>query len=249
MKGSVMAAIRMARPNFCNAHDKVGYLGSQYTRSEAFSDTIMTCPPSDEVGIEVWNQRTVILYVRREISCEIPWRDPMAGVRLDFGGGVHHSGSAGSIRRVCFTRDFPVDILHGMNIISDQRKDSYGFVYFNIDKKGVKYTVLVKGVVMGDFQVILSKSSKHDEPFGFQINVNDYSRGGDGRKDFANQFRNFNELVKKLNVEFLCKLVDTPRPTWTYPRIIGQLMIADLGASLDFYFKYPPTFIRDVQKA
>ncbi|RZC84231.1 hypothetical protein C5167_047013 [Papaver somniferum] len=155
----VMAVIRATRPNFRNAHDKVAFavhamfLNAGYlltaTGSQAFSDTILTSPPSDEVGIEGWNQS----------------------------------------------------------------EDSYGFVYLNTDK-GVKYTVLVKCLVMGDFLVIDSMSSKYPdkEPLSLQINVNDYN-GGDERTNFASQFKNFDELVKKLNLEILSKLEDTPKPT------------------------------------
>lgn len=155
----VMAVIRATRPNFRNAHDKVAFavhamfLNAGYlltaTGSQAFSDTILTSPPSDEVGIEGWNQS----------------------------------------------------------------EDSYGFVYLNTDK-GVKYTVLVKCLVMGDFLVIDSVSSKYPdkEPLSLQINVNDYN-GGDERTNFASQFKNFDELVKKLNLEILSKLEDTPKPT------------------------------------
>ncbi|KAI3837782.1 hypothetical protein MKX03_008994 [Papaver bracteatum] len=153
-----MAVIRSARPNFRNAHDKVGFavhamfLNFGYfltaTGSAAFSDAILTSPPSDEVGIEGWNQRD----------------------------------------------------------------DSYGFVYSNIHKAGLKYTVLVKCLVMGDFLVVDFMSSKYPdkEPLSLQINVNDYN-GGDGERstDFANQFRNFDELVKKLHTEILSKLEDT----------------------------------------
>ncbi|KAI3938879.1 hypothetical protein MKW92_012502 [Papaver armeniacum] len=141
----VMAVIRAARPNFRNAHDKVGFavhamfLNSGYyltaTGSQAFSDTVLTSPPSNEVGIEGWNQR----------------------------------------------------------------EDSY---------------VLVKCLVMGDFLVVDFMSSKYPdkEPLSFQINVNDYN-GGDGERstDFANQFRNFDELVKKLHTEILSKLGFNPR--------------------------------------
>lgn len=155
----VMAVIRATRPNFRNAHDKVAFavhamfLNAGYlltaTGSQAFSDTILTSPPSDEVGIEGWNQS----------------------------------------------------------------EDSYGFVYLNTDK-GVKYTVLVKCLVMGDFLVIDSVSSKYPdkEPLSLQINVNDYN-GGDERTNFASQFKDFDELVKKLNLEILSKLEDTPKPT------------------------------------
>ncbi|KAI3851826.1 hypothetical protein MKX03_034181 [Papaver bracteatum] len=155
----VMAVIRATRPNFRKAHDKVAFavhamfLNAGYlltaTGSQAFSDTILTSPPSDEVGIEGWNQS----------------------------------------------------------------EDSYGFVYSKIDK-GVKYTVLVKCLVMGDFLVIDSMSSKYPdkEPLSLQINVNDYN-GGDERTNFASQFRDFDELVKKLNLEILSKLEDTPKPT------------------------------------
>ncbi|KAI3938882.1 hypothetical protein MKW92_012505 [Papaver armeniacum] len=151
----VMAVIRATRPNFRNAHDKIVFavhamfLNSGYyltaTGSKAFSDTILSCPPSDEVGIEGWNQS----------------------------------------------------------------EDSYGFVYSKIDKAGVKYTVLVKCLVMGDFLVIDFISSKYPdkEPFGLQINVNDYNGGGDERPtNFANQFRNFDELVNKLNLEMFSML-------------------------------------------
>ncbi|KAI3937453.1 hypothetical protein MKW98_018752 [Papaver atlanticum] len=155
----VMAVIRATRPNFRNAHDKVAFavhamfLNAGYlltaTGSQAFSDTILTSPPSDEVGIEGWNQS----------------------------------------------------------------EDSYGFVYLNTDK-GVKYTVLVKCLVIGDFLVIDSMSSKYPdkEPLSLQINVNDYN-GGDERTNFASQFKDFDELVKKLNLEILSKLEDTPKPT------------------------------------
>ncbi|XP_026430813.1 probable proteasome inhibitor [Papaver somniferum] len=152
---SVMAVIRATRPNFRNGHDKVGFavhamfLNSGYfltaTGSAAYSDTILTCPPSDEVGIDGWNQS----------EC------------------------------------------------------SYGFVYSKIDKAGAKYTVLLKCLVMGDFLVIDFISSKYPdkEPLGLRINVNDCNGGGDERPtNFANQFRNFDELVKKLNVEIFCKL-------------------------------------------
>ncbi|MCL7044275.1 hypothetical protein MKW94_001406 [Papaver nudicaule] len=159
-EGGVMAVIRATRPNFRNAHDKVGFavhamfLSSGYlltaTGTQAFSDTILTCPPSEEVGIEGWNQS----------------------------------------------------------------EDSCGFVYSKIDKKGLKCTILVKCLVMGVFLVIDAMSSKYPnkEPLILQINVNDYD-GGDGRTNFANQFRNFDKLIKKLNSELLSKLEDTPKPT------------------------------------
>ncbi|MCL7039303.1 hypothetical protein MKW94_019784 [Papaver nudicaule] len=134
-----MAVIRATRPNFVMFMIKL-----------AFSDTILTCPPSKEVGIEGWNQS----------------------------------------------------------------EDSCGFVYSKFDKKGLKCTILVKCLVMGVFLVIDAMSSKYPnkEPLSLQINVNDYD-GGDGRTNFANQFRNFDELVKKLNSELLSKLDDTPKPT------------------------------------
>ncbi|MCL7028527.1 hypothetical protein MKW94_009729 [Papaver nudicaule] len=181
-----MAVIRATRPNFVMFMIKcfgfavhVTFLNSGYlliaTGSEAFSDTILTCPPSDEVGIEGWNQRV----------------------------------------------------------------DSYGFVYSNVDKKGVKYTVLVKCVVYYGL-TIQSVSGPLLQRFGFhphicgrlraqsagpnilltptlslQINANDYNGGGggDGSTDFANQFRNFDELVKKLNLEIFSKLEETD-PIW-----------------------------------
>ncbi|KAI3921673.1 hypothetical protein MKW98_021835 [Papaver atlanticum] len=152
----VMAVIRAIRPNFRNAHDKIVFavhamfLNSGYfltaTGSAAYSDTILTSPPSDEVGIEGWNQS----------------------------------------------------------------EDSYGFVYSKIDKAGVKYTVLVKCLVMGDFLVIDFLSSKYPdkEPLGLQINVTDYNGGGGDERttNFANQYRNFDELVKKLDVKIFSKL-------------------------------------------
>ncbi|KAI3842594.1 hypothetical protein MKX03_027258 [Papaver bracteatum] len=61
-----MAVIRATRPNFRNAHDKVGFaihamfLSSGYyliaTGSQACPNSILFSPPSDEVGIEGWNQ-------------------------------------------------------------------------------------------------------------------------------------------------------------------------------------------------
>ncbi|MCL7049220.1 hypothetical protein MKW94_004576 [Papaver nudicaule] len=155
----VMAVIRATRPNFRNAHDKIAFavhamfLNSGFlliaTGSPALSDTILTSPPSDEVGIEGWNERD----------------------------------------------------------------ESYGFVYSKNDK-GVKYTVLVKCLVIGDSLVIDFMSSKYPdkEPLTLQINVNDYN-GGDDKTSFANQFKNFDGLVKKLNMEILSKLEDTPKPT------------------------------------
>ncbi|KAI3875321.1 hypothetical protein MKX03_000748 [Papaver bracteatum] len=139
----VMAVIRAARPNFRNTHDKIVFsvhamfLNSGYyltaTGSKAFSDTILTCPPSDEVGIEGWNQS----------------------------------------------------------------EDSYGFVYSKI--ASVKYTVLVKCLVISKYP--------DKEPLGLHINVNDYNGRGDERPtNFSNQFTNFDELVKKLNLEIFSKL-------------------------------------------
>ncbi|KAI3875324.1 hypothetical protein MKX03_000751 [Papaver bracteatum] len=161
----VMAVIRATRPNFRNAHDKVGFavhamfLNSGYfltaTGSQAFPVTTLTSPPSDdEVPIEGWNQTEA----------------------------------------------------------------SYGFVYSkSIGKDGVKFRILVKCLVMGDFLVVNSMSSKYPnkEPLSLQINVNDYNQGGDGErtKNFANQFKNFDELVNKLNLEMLRKLEDTPYET------------------------------------
>ncbi|MCL7022544.1 hypothetical protein MKW94_005458 [Papaver nudicaule] len=68
----VMAVIRAARPKFRSAHDKVGFavhamfMNSGYsltaTGSQALSDTILTCPPSDEVGIKGWNQKVSPIY-------------------------------------------------------------------------------------------------------------------------------------------------------------------------------------------
>ncbi|KAI3938880.1 hypothetical protein MKW92_012503 [Papaver armeniacum] len=97
----------------------------------------------------------------------------------------------------------------------NQTEASYGFAYSkSIGKDGVKFRVLVKCLVMGDFLVVNSMSSKYPnkEPLSLQINVNDYNQGGDGKRttNFANQFKNFDELVKKLNLEMLRKLEDTP---------------------------------------
>ncbi|KAI3938878.1 hypothetical protein MKW92_012501 [Papaver armeniacum] len=77
----------------------------------------------------------------------------------------------------------------------NQSEDSYRFVYSKIEKDGFMYAILVKCVVMGDFL----------------INVHDYNGGGDERTtNFANQYWNFDQLVKKLHMEMLSKLEDTP---------------------------------------
>ncbi|KAI3935567.1 hypothetical protein MKW98_012759 [Papaver atlanticum] len=100
----------------------------------------------------------------------------------------------------------------------NQTEASYGFVYSKSSSKdGVKFRVLVKCLVMGDFLVVNSMSSKYPnkEPLSLQINVNDYNQGGDGERatNFANHFKNFDELVKKLHTEILSKLEDTPYET------------------------------------
>ncbi|KAI3935566.1 hypothetical protein MKW98_012758 [Papaver atlanticum] len=155
------------------------FLSSGYfltaTGSAAFSDAILTSPPSDEVGIEGWNQR----------------------------------------------------------------EDSNGFVYSNIHKAGLKYTVLVKCLVKGDFLVIDFMSSNYPdkEPHSLQINVNDYN-GGDGERstDFADQFRNFDELVKKLHTEILSKLEDTT-PSFAAPSVTPEGVFEDFGDG--FNPRYP----------
>ncbi|OVA17754.1 Fbxo7/PI31 domain [Macleaya cordata] len=63
---AVMAVIRASRPTFRNPHDKVAFavhavfLASGYsltaTGPPAFSDTVLSSPPSGEVGIDGWNQ-------------------------------------------------------------------------------------------------------------------------------------------------------------------------------------------------
>ncbi|KAF9621243.1 hypothetical protein IFM89_016737 [Coptis chinensis] len=63
---AVMAVIKASRPTFRNPHDKIAFalhsafLASGYslvaTGPSAFSDSILSSPPSDEVGIEGWNE-------------------------------------------------------------------------------------------------------------------------------------------------------------------------------------------------
>ncbi|KAG2690688.1 hypothetical protein I3760_09G200600 [Carya illinoinensis] len=63
---SVMAVVRAARPSFRNNHDKIAFavhascLASGYvltaTGPSAFSDTALSSPSTDEVGMDQWNE-------------------------------------------------------------------------------------------------------------------------------------------------------------------------------------------------
>ncbi|KAL5711371.1 hypothetical protein ACHQM5_021835 [Ranunculus cassubicifolius] len=152
---AVMAVIKASRPNFRNPFDKVAFalhasfLASGYallaTGNSAFSDTIYSSPPSDEVGIEGWNEK----------------------------------------------------------------EDGYGFVYSKIEK-GVKKTVLVKCLIMGDYLVIDALCSTHeDREISVQINVNDYTEENSGSSNFADKYKDFGKLVKTLNSDILSRMEDS----------------------------------------
>ncbi|KAK9290693.1 hypothetical protein L1049_008867 [Liquidambar formosana] len=81
---SVMAVIRASRPSFRNNHDKVAFavhasfLASGYvlaaTGPPAFSDTALSSPSSDEVGIDHWNELDgdyAFVYVNPENSKKV----------------------------------------------------------------------------------------------------------------------------------------------------------------------------------
>ncbi|KAK9123832.1 hypothetical protein Sjap_013434 [Stephania japonica] len=66
IENSAMAVIKASRPSFRNAHDKIAFaahaafLASGYTLvatgPPAFAEHALSSPPSDEVGIEGWNE-------------------------------------------------------------------------------------------------------------------------------------------------------------------------------------------------
>ncbi|PIA38624.1 hypothetical protein AQUCO_02700088v1 [Aquilegia coerulea] len=153
---AIMAVIKASRPTFRNPHDKIvfalhsTFLASGYslvaTGLPAFSETVFSSPPEEEVGIDGWNET----------------------------------------------------------------EDGYGFVYTK-KEKGLKNTVILKCLVMGDNLIIdaLSTKTQDKEPSSLQINVNSYD-GGNESTNFGDRYKDFTKLVKAFKSEILDKVEDKP---------------------------------------
>lgn len=85
-------------------------------------------------------------------------------------------------------------------------------MYTKRDDEGLKKTVLVKCLVMGDYLVIDVLCSKYeDREISVQINVNEYSEENSGSTNYANKYKSFGKLVKLFNSEILSKVEDSAK--------------------------------------
>ncbi|KAF5182570.1 proteasome inhibitor-like protein [Thalictrum thalictroides] len=92
----------------------------------------------------------------------------------------------------------------------NETDDGYGFVYTK-KEKGLKNTVVVKCLVMGDNLLIdaLSTKTQDKEPFSLQINVISYD-GDNESTNLANRYKDFTKLVKTFKSDILDKVEDKP---------------------------------------
>ncbi|CAJ1962501.1 unnamed protein product [Sphenostylis stenocarpa] len=85
----------------------------------------------------------------------------------------------------------------------NELNDEYAFVYANPEKGSEK--VLVKCLVMNDNLLVHALSQGSSEPLSLEIGVGDYARE-DGGSNYAQQFKNLDKLVKRIDGDILSKL-------------------------------------------